>query len=69
MRLIPGQFVKPFRKSNKNDYLDAEAIAEAVPWVTLGEPGSLGHRRHRQITALTASFSGFQCSEGAGADG
>ena len=30
MRLIPGQFVKPYRKSNKNDYLDAEAIAEAV---------------------------------------
>lgn len=29
-RLLPGQFVKPFRKSNKNDYLDAEAIAEAV---------------------------------------
>ena len=30
VRLLPGQFVKPFRKSNKNDYLDAEAIAEAV---------------------------------------
>ena len=30
VRLIPGQFVRPFRKSNKNDYLDAEAIAEAV---------------------------------------
>ena len=30
VRLTPGQFVKPFRKSNKNDYLDAEAIAEAV---------------------------------------
>jgi transposase len=30
VRLIPGQFVKPFRKSNQNDYLDAEAIAEAV---------------------------------------
>jgi len=29
-RLIPAQFVKPFLKSNKNDYLDAEAIAEAV---------------------------------------
>jgi transposase len=29
-RLIPAQFVKPFRKSNKNDFLDAEAIAEAV---------------------------------------
>ena len=30
MRLIPAQFVKPYRKSNKNDFLDAEAIAEAV---------------------------------------
>jgi len=30
VRLIPAQFVKPFRKSNKNDFLDAEAIAEAV---------------------------------------
>jgi len=30
VRLIPGQFVKPYRQSSKNDYLDAEAIAEAV---------------------------------------
>lgn len=30
VRLIPAQFVKPFIKSNKNDFLDAEAIAEAV---------------------------------------
>lgn len=30
VRLIPAQFVKPFLKSNKNDYLDAEAIAEAA---------------------------------------
>lgn len=30
VRLIPAQFVKPCRKSNKNDFLDAEAIAEAV---------------------------------------
>jgi transposase len=30
VRLIPGQFIKPYRKSNKNDFLDAEAIAEAV---------------------------------------
>ena len=29
-RLIPAQYVKPYRKTNKNDYLDAEAIAEAV---------------------------------------
>jgi transposase len=30
VRLIPAQFVKPCLKSNKNDFLDAEAIAEAV---------------------------------------
>lgn len=29
-RLIPAQFVKPYVKSNKNDFNDAEAIAEAV---------------------------------------
>jgi transposase len=28
--LIPAQYVKPFVKTNKNDYIDAEAIAEAV---------------------------------------
>ena len=30
VRLIPAQFVKPYRKSNKNGFIDAEAIAEAV---------------------------------------
>ena len=30
VKLIPGQFVKPFVKSNKNDFVDAGAIAEAV---------------------------------------
>ena len=30
VKLIPGQFVKSFVKSNKNDFVDAEAIAEAV---------------------------------------
>src|ERR1700729_3714472 len=30
VKLIPAQFVKPFVKSNKNDFLDAEATAEAV---------------------------------------
>ena len=30
VRRIPAQFVKPYRKSNKNDFIDAEAIAEAV---------------------------------------
>jgi transposase len=30
VRIVPAQFVKPFVKSNKNDTVDAEAIAEAV---------------------------------------
>ncbi len=29
-RLMPAQYVKPYVKTNKNDYIDAEAIAEAV---------------------------------------
>ena len=30
VRLLPAQYVRPYVKSNKNDFLDAEAIAEAV---------------------------------------
>ena len=30
VRLLPAQYVKPFLKGHKNDYRDAEAIAEAV---------------------------------------
>jgi transposase len=35
VRLIPAQFVKPYVKSQKNDYGDAEAIAEAVQRPTM----------------------------------
>lgn len=34
-RIIPAQFVKPFVKSNKNDMVDAEAIAEALTRPTM----------------------------------
>src|SRR4051794_8703188 len=30
VRLMPAQYVKPYVKTNKNDFIDAEAIAEAV---------------------------------------
>jgi hypothetical protein len=30
VRLMPAQYVKPYVKTNKNDYIYAEAIAEAV---------------------------------------
>src|SRR2546430_10221757 len=34
-RLLPAQYVKPFLKGHKNDYRDAEAIAEAVQRPTM----------------------------------
>jgi transposase len=33
VRLMPAQYVKPYVKTNKNDYLDAEAIAEAAQFL------------------------------------
>jgi len=35
VRLIPAQYVKPYVKTNKSDYIDAEAIAEAVTRPTM----------------------------------
>ena len=35
VKLIPAEYVRPFVKSNKNDYVDAEAIAEAVQRPTM----------------------------------
>src|SRR4030081_3494235 len=34
-RLIPAQYVKPYGKTNKSDFIDAEAIAEAVARPTM----------------------------------
>jgi transposase len=33
--IIPAQYVKPYVKTNKSDYIDAEAIAEAVGRTTM----------------------------------
>ena len=33
---MPAQYVKPYVKTNKSDYIDAEAIAEAVQRPTCG---------------------------------
>jgi transposase len=34
-RLMPAKYVKPYRKGQKNDFRDAEAIAEAVQRPTM----------------------------------
>jgi transposase len=77
VRLIPAQFVKPYRKSNKNDFLDAEAIAEAVskqnmrfvPIKTAEQlDGQALHRvRDRLVqrrTALINEIRGFRLERG-----
>ena len=59
-RLIPAQFIKPFVKSNKNDFLDAEAIAEAVQrpsHAATADAGDSGERRH-------ATFASDTCPAG-----
>ena len=35
VKLMPAEYVRPFVKSNKNDYVNAEAIAEAVQRPTM----------------------------------
>lgn len=63
-RLIPAQFVKPYVKSNKNDFNDAEAIAEAAGRATMRfvplknseqlELQAIHRVRHRFIVERTA---------------
>jgi transposase len=64
VRLIPAQYVKPYVKTNKNDYVDAEAIAEAVGRPTMRfvpiksddqlDLQSLHRVRERWVTRRTA---------------
>jgi transposase len=74
---LPAQYVKPFLKGHKNDYRDAEAIAEAVQrptmrFVPLKSPEQLDlqalHRvRSRlvtQRTAITNQIRGFLLERG-----
>jgi len=71
-KLMPGQYVRPYVKTNKNDFLDAEGIAEAVQrprmrFVPLKSDDQLDlqalHRvRQRLIgqrTAITNQIRGF----------
>src|SRR5450432_4933901 len=64
VRLMPAQYVKPYVKTNKNDYVDAEAIAEAVGRPTMRfvpiksddqlDLQSLHRVRERWVTRRTA---------------
>jgi transposase len=77
VRLIPAQYVKPFLKGHKNDYRDAEAIAEAVQRPTMNfvaiktpEQSDLlslhrvRSRLVRQRTAIINQIRGFLLERG-----
>ena len=77
VRLIPAQYVKPFLKGHKNDYRDAEAIAEAVQrptmrFVTIKTPEQMDllalHRVRSRIvgqrTGLINQIRGFLIERG-----
>jgi transposase len=78
VRLIPAQFIKPYRKSNKNDFIDAEAIAEAVTkenmrFVADQDPGEqldvqamhrIRDRLVQRRTALINEICGFLLKRG-----
>src|SRR4029079_1616546 len=77
VRRIPAQYVKPFLKGHKNDYRDAEAIAEAVQRPTMSFVGIktpdqmdlLALRRVRsrlvsQRTSVTNQIRGFLLERG-----
>src|SRR6516165_2686599 len=77
VRLIPAQYVKPFLKGHKNDYRDAEAIAEAVQrptmnFVAIKTPKQsdllslhrVRSRLVRQRTAIINQIRGFLIERG-----
>ena len=77
VRLIPAQYVKPFLKGHKNDYRDAEAIAEAVQrptmhFVAIKTPEQsdllslhrVRSRLVRQRTAIINQIRGFLIERG-----
>jgi transposase len=67
VRIIPAQFVKPYVKSNKNDTVDAEAIAEALTrptmrFVPIKRVDQIDlQARHRVRDQLVASRTALIC--------
>src|ERR1700756_1107263 len=59
VRLMPAQYVKPYVKTNKNDYIDAEAIAEAClrepPRIPIAPMARLPTNKARRNLLLASS--------------
>ena len=62
VKLIPAQFVKPFVKSNKNDFIDAEALMQKrLPRRWIARTCDL--YRLRRMTSSTCRLS-IECATG-----
>ena len=57
VRLMPAQYVKPYVKPNKSDYIDAEAFAEAG-----GRTAADGESLHRRIGRNSRQRAAKYCS-------
>ena len=53
---MPAQYVKPYVKTNKNDYIDAEAIAEPVTRPTMRNPGGRGLPTYPSHVSVPCKF-------------
>ena len=58
VRLIPAQFVRPFVKSNKNDYRDAAAIADSCG------TGEHAFRAHQDRGSARPAKLSIECATG-----
>lgn len=58
VKLIPPQYVKPYVKSHKNDFIDADAIAEAAarPTMRFVSPKSEYHQITTVIRRIRAAY-------------
>src|SRR5262249_8813644 len=67
VKLVPTQYVKPFLKGHKNDYRDAEAIAEAVQrptmsFVTIKTPAQMDLLALHRVRSRLVSFA-HRCNQ------
>lgn len=58
VKLLPPQYVKPFVKRNKNDYRDAQAIAEAAtrPDMPLVEPKTVEQQEVQSLLRIRQGY-------------
>jgi transposase len=67
VKLVPAQYVKPFLKGQKNDFRDAEAVAEAIqrPTMRFVPTKSVDQLDLQALHRVRQQFGGARSSVGA----